>query len=70
MLTKGAFGHVYQCWEKKSSGKQEIDTLKILKKNLLSGKPALDDLLVNDFNILMKADHPNIVKMYDIFQDR
>ena len=41
--------------------------MKILKKNLLSGKPALDDLLVNDFNIVMKADHPNIVKMYDIF---
>lgn len=24
---------------------------------------------MNDFNILMKAEHPNIVKMYDIFQD-
>lgn len=45
-------------------------TLKILKKTLLSQKPALDDLLVNEFKVLMNAQHPNIVRMYDIFQDR
>jgi len=44
--------------------------LKILKKNLLSQKPALDDLLVNEFKVLMDARHPNIIRMYDIFQDR
>ena len=36
-------------------------------KNLLSQKPALDDLLVNEFKILMESRHPNIIRMYDIF---
>ena len=50
--------------------KKNLLTLKILKKNLLSQKPALDDLLVNEFRILMDARHPNIIRMFDIFQDR
>lgn len=45
-------------------------TLKILKKNLLSQKPVLDDLLITQFKVLMDARHPNIIRMYDIFQDR
>lgn len=51
-------------------GKKKLLTLKILKKNLLSQKPALDDLLVNEFRVLMDARHPNIIRMFDIFQDR
>ena len=70
LLGKGAFGHVYQCWLTGSGGKREVHALKILKKNLLSQKPALDDLLVNEFQILMKSKHPHIVRMFDIFQDR
>ena len=50
-------------------GQKKLLTLKILKKNLLSQKPALDDLLVNQFRILMDARHPNIIRMFDIFQD-
>ena len=49
------------------TGKKRILTLKILKKNLLSQKPALDDLLVNEFKVLMDARHPNIIRMFDIF---
>ncbi len=49
------------------SKKKKLLTLKILKKNLLSQKPALDDLLVNEFRILMDARHPNIIRMFDIF---
>ena len=67
LLGKGAFGHVYQCWLNGSGGKKQVHALKILKKNLLSQKPALDDLLVNEFQILMKSKHPHIVRMFDIF---
>ena len=49
------------------TGKKRVLTLKILKKNLLSQKPALDDLLVNEFKVLMDARHPNIIRMFDIF---
>ena len=48
-------------------GKKRVLTLKILKKNLLSQKPALDDLLVNEFKVLMDARHANIIRMFDIF---
>ena len=41
------------------------------KKELLSGDEDGDSekILSNEFTILMRAHHPNIVKMYDIFQD-
>ena len=81
----GPFGHVYLCQIRDDqianmevddagttdeTGKKRTLTLKILKKNLLSQKPALDDLLVNEFKVLMDARHPNIIRMFDIFQDR
>ena len=82
----GPFGHIYHCWLRndynaKANGEDEstileakatkkLLTLKILKKNLLSQKPAIDDLLVNEFKVLMDARQPNIIRMYDIFQDR
>ena len=56
--------------ELSKDGKKTLLTLKILKKNLLSQKPVLDDLLVNEFKVLMDARHPNIIRMFDIFQDR
>ena len=52
------------------SGEKRPLTLKILKKNLLSQKPILDDLLNTQFKVLMDARHPNIIRMFDIFQDR
>ena len=83
LLGSGPFGNVYHCWVRDDQlstyakedglvddGKQTLLTLKILKKNLLSQKPVLDDLLVNEFRVLMDARHPNIIRMYDIFQDR
>ena len=84
-IGKGPFGHVYTCWvrdevslstsggigvDESGDGERKLLMLKILKKNLLSQKPALDDLLVNEFKVLMDARHPNIIRMYDIFQDR
>ena len=80
-IGSGPFGHVYQCWvredapvtgevEESEQNEAKLLTLKILKKNLLSQKPALDDLLINEFKVLMNANHPNIIRMYDIFQDR
>ena len=80
----GPFGHIYHCWLrpdvrtsvddtpqiKEAKQKKQLLTLKILKKNLLSQKPAIDDLLVNEFKVLMDARQPNIIRMYDIFQDR
>ena len=49
---------------------EQVFTLKFLEKKLLSQSGVLSDLLIDDFKVLMDAHHPNIVKMYDIFQDR
>lgn len=66
----GPFGHIYHCWLRndynvkasaeenpiqEAKSKKQLLTLKILKKNLLSQKPAIDDLLVNEFKVLMDA---------------
>lgn len=42
-------------------------TLKFLEKKLLSQSGVSGDLLIDDFKILIEANHPNIAKMHDIF---
>jgi len=69
LIGKGAFGQVFECWIKGTGGREEKFALKILKKALLSQKPVIDDLLVNEFKVLMDSKHPHIVRMFDIFQD-
>jgi calcium-dependent protein kinase len=69
LIGKGAFGQVFECWIKGTGGREEKFALKILKKSLLSQKPTIDDLLINEFKVLMDSKHPHIVRMYDIFQD-
>lgn len=69
LIGKGAFGQVFECWIKGTGGREEKYALKILKKSLLSQKPTIDDLLVNEFKVLMDSKHPHIVRMFDIFQD-
>lgn len=69
LIGKGAFGQVFECWLKGTGGREGKFALKILKKSLLSQKPTVDDLLVNEFKVLMESKHPHIVRMFDIFQD-
>lgn len=49
---------------------EQVFTLKFLEKKLLSQSGVSGDLLIDDFRVLMDAQHPNIARMYDIFQDR
>ena len=37
---------------------------------MLSQSGVSGDLLIDDFRVLIDAHHPNIARMYDIFQDR
>lgn len=79
-IGKASFGDVYKCWLRTGDADEESDipppgaevlSLKILKKNLLAHKPSSEDLLVNEFQLLMEAsEHPHIVKHYDLYQDR
>ena len=49
---------------------EQVLTLKFLEKKMLSQSGVSGDLLIDDFKVLIDAHHPNIARMYDIFQDR
>jgi len=68
-LGKGAFGEVFKVWPKGTNGEQEVFALKVLNKKKLLTDDLANTLLRNEFHILMDAEHPNIVRMFDIFQD-
>ena len=64
-LGEGAFGEVYICEFIMGQNKVQ-NALKILNKAKLLGNRNTADLLENELSILMKANHPNIVRMFDI----
>ena len=75
-----AFGKAYKCWLRrdiaeqegllKKNQKQVINILKVIKKSLWSLRPLNEDLLVEEFQVLLDARHQNIARVYDVFQDK
>jgi len=64
VLGQGAFGEVRMCIHRESSAQRAV---KVLRKSHMD-----DDekrMLFNEINILKEIDHPNIVKMYEFFED-
>ena len=61
ILGKGAFGDVYKVRRKND---KEIRALKAIKKNSLKVSE-----LKNEINILKEIDHPNIMNIYEFFED-
>jgi calcium/calmodulin-dependent protein kinase I len=43
--------------------------MKLLKKALLSNKYENEDMLINEYRLLMTAALPQMVRIYDVFQD-
>ena len=69
LLGEGGFGSVYKCWRKGSrveGGK--FYALKVLKKDDHKAGWAAR-LLKNELVILKQMNHPNIVRIYELFQD-
>jgi calcium-dependent protein kinase len=60
----GAFGDVRICLHKESNTQRAV---KILYKANMSEDD--EKMLINEISILSGLDHPNIVKMYEFFQD-
>jgi calcium-dependent protein kinase len=64
VLGEGAFGEVRLCTQRETGEKRAV---KVLKKD------AMDDdetkAMLNEINILKGIDHPNIVKIYEYFED-
>eukprot|EP00347_Sterkiella_histriomuscorum_P014917 403359020 len=64
MLGSGAFGEVRMCVHRETGAQRAV---KVLRKSHMD-----DDekkMLFNEINILRELDHPNIVKMYEFFED-
>lgn len=64
LIGSGAFGDV-RIWLHKESNSQRA--VKILYKANMTEED--ERMLINEINILRDLDHPNIVKMYEFFQD-
>ena len=65
-IDSGQFGTVYLCQDLDSNS---LYAVKRVSKSILQ-RPKSLNLLYNEINIQRKLDHPNIVKLFKVFEDR
>ena len=66
MIGKGTFGQVVIVEHKKSGNERAV---KIVSKSNMIKKGVDFSLLENEARIMMEIDHPNIVKLFEVFED-
>ena len=64
LLGSGAFGEVRKCIDRKS---KVIRAVKIIRKDSMSADEEVS--FKYEISILKKLDHPNILKLYEVFED-
>ena len=64
-IGRGAYGEVRKCLHKETKA---LRAVKILNKKCLPKEEI--EKLVNEIDILKQLDHPNILKLYEFFQDQ
>ena len=64
MLGSGAFGEVRVCVHRESGAQRAV---KVLRKSHMDEDEK--KMLFNEINNLKDMDHPNILKMYEFFED-
>ena len=64
LLGQGGFGEVRKCISRKD---KVVRAVKIIKKESIT--PDEHENFKNEMNILRKLDHPNILKVYEVFED-
>ena len=62
-LGRGSFGHVYRCQKISTGG---VYACKKFDKKLIKNKKRLK----TEINLLRATDHPNIIKLYETFEDK
>jgi calcium-dependent protein kinase len=60
----GAFGEVRMCVHRETGAQRAV---KVLKKSAMDAEE--QKMMMNEIDILSRLDHPNIVKMYEFFED-
>ena len=69
LLGEGAFGSVYKIIRKHSGTHEIIRALKEISKDALNNDSASQEELKNEIEVLKTLDHPNIMKIYEFFED-
>ena len=64
-IGKGGFGEVKKVWHKKLD---IIRALKIIKKSKYRTQNEIK-MIKNEINIMKSVDHPNILKLFEVFED-
>jgi len=64
LICLGAFGEVRKCLHKESKA---LRAVKIINKKSLAKEEK--ERLLGEISILRNLDHPNILKLYEFFQD-
>ena len=64
VLGEGAFGEVRLCTHRESGDKRAV---KVLRKDAMDEEETA--AMLNEINILKGLDHPNVVKIYEYFED-
>lgn len=60
-LGKGGYGSVFLCQNKLT---KVVRAIKVVEKDSVES----EDMFRNEFKILMELDHPNIIKLYEIYE--
>lgn len=64
LLGQGAYGEVRKCI---SRSDKVVRAVKIIRKEAITAEE--HDTFKNEMIILRKLDHPNILKVYEVFED-
>jgi calcium-dependent protein kinase len=64
LLGQGAFGEVRKCLNRDTKVTRAV---KLIKKESMSSEE--EQSFKHEINILKKLDHPNILKLYEVFED-
>ena len=68
-LGKGAYGSVYKVSRKNSGTRLIIRALKEISKESMNVNPENEEEIRNKIEILKNIDHPNIMKIFEFFED-
>ena len=68
-LGQGAFGSVYKVRRKNSGIREIIRALKEISKEALKNNMESEEELKNEIEVLKNLDHPNIMKIYEFYED-
>ena len=64
LLGQGGYGEVRKCV---SRSDKVVRAVKIIKKESITSEE--HETFKNEMNILRKLDHPNILKVFEVFED-